>query len=418
MENVDQDAVLRARTLLLGSARLSTRQEVEAYRVLAQVSPRAYLPKLAEALVSHGYDASAEVRLALHAEAAEAARRIDPDAPNRTKQLHRALEAYEHSLFRAGLRAEGRAVCEEMAEAGRYGFERGQVESRWYGHGRLATVLAEEGRHREAAEMHGRMVRSAGAGVADWNVIEWAAELGAAGLHEEAVAAFALVVDDRRREATEDRTPLGSLAWDLVHHTRLLETAGRGAEAAATRRETLELLARLARTGESRSWSNILAWWATLFVLSGRPAEPAPSPDAPVPPFGTESHQWSPDTRQAYFDAVPALEAEAARLSRAGRLAELCAVHRRLTLRSALRAARRSYLIEEPLRPLFDEGVALARRLPGGHPALPQALTDRAMFLVAAERYGEAYADFAEAVPLLDGPAPPVSVISHPTSRK
>ncbi|MFE4332092.1 hypothetical protein ACFRQM_22530 [Streptomyces sp. NPDC056831] len=53
-ENVDQDAVLRARTMLLGSGGLSVEQEIEAYRVLAGVSPLTYLPKLSEALVGDG----------------------------------------------------------------------------------------------------------------------------------------------------------------------------------------------------------------------------------------------------------------------------------------------------------------------------------------------------------------------------
>ncbi|MFJ1969545.1 hypothetical protein ACIO93_12830 [Streptomyces sp. NPDC087903] len=60
------------------------------------------------------------------------------------------------------------------------------------------------------------------------------------------------------------------------------------------------------------------------------------------------------------------------------------------------------------MRPLFDEGVSLARR-PGevfgaddGRPALATALTDRSMFLVAAKRYGEAYDDFRQATALLD----------------
>lgn len=52
------------------------------------------------------------------------------------------------------------------------------------------------------------------------------------------------------------------------------------------------------------------------------------------------------------------------------------------------------------LRPLFDQGVALARRLPTAPGTLAETLTDRAMFLVAAQRYEEAHADFAAAVEL------------------
>ncbi|MFI2458023.1 hypothetical protein [Streptomyces sp. NPDC019539] len=53
-------------------------------------------------------------------------------------------------------------------------------------------------------------------------------------------------------------------------------------------------------------------------------------------------------------------------------------------------------------RPYFDEGVALGRRLPDDPARLARALTDRAMFLVAARTFEPAHADFAEAVALLD----------------
>ncbi|MEV7671934.1 hypothetical protein [Streptomyces sp. NPDC088752] len=104
--------------------------------------------------------------------------------------------------------------------------------------------------------------------------------------------------------------------------------------------------------------------------------------------------------RKAYFDAIPVLEAEAARPAGEGHPAGPTTAHHRLTARSALLRESRTHLIEEPLRPLFDEEVALARR---SARELPRALTDRAMFLIAVKRYGEARADFAEAVGLLDG---------------
>ncbi|QIY93021.1 hypothetical protein HEP87_00705 [Streptomyces sp. S1D4-11] len=78
-DKVDQDAVLRARTMLLGSGRLSLGQQVEAYRVLSAVGPLTYLPKLTEALLSYGYAPEVrdqpEVQLARHAEAAVTASR-------------------------------------------------------------------------------------------------------------------------------------------------------------------------------------------------------------------------------------------------------------------------------------------------------------------------------------------------------
>ncbi|KOX25701.1 MULTISPECIES: hypothetical protein [unclassified Streptomyces] len=402
-QNIDQDAVLRARTMLLGSGRLGLAQEVEAYRVLARVSPAAYLPKLAGALGRYGDEVGRrrgpERELVLYAEAVDAARRIGADHPRRTDLLLGALRDYERTLFELGRRAEGRAVCEEMAEAGRLGFERGQAAYPERGSGRLAVVLAEEGRHGEAADLR---MRGAGAETEDsfWSAVARAAELEAAGRREEAVAVFTGLVDDTRRETESGSAPLARLVWELVHRSRMLDAAGRHGEAGADRREALAVLDRLAESGEPRNWSDILSWWTTPYALSARTAEPPASPEAPAPAFGTHLHRWSRDTRKAYFDGVPALEAEAARLSAAGRLTELAAVHRRLTVRSALFHENRTHRIEEPLRPLFDEEVALARRSAEG---LPRALTDRAMFLVAAERYQEARADFAEAVGLFGG---------------
>ncbi|WP_432087231.1 hypothetical protein [Streptomyces sp. bgisy095] len=399
-QNIDQDTVLRARTMLLGSGRLGLPQEVEAYRVLAKVSPAAYLPKLVRALISYGYEVGRrrgpERELVLYAEAVDAARRIRADHPRRTDLLLGALRDYERTLFELGRRAEGRAVCEEMAEAGRIAFERGQVA---YGGGRLAIVLAEEGRHGEAADL---LARGAGAEpeVSFWPAVARAAELEAAGRREEAVAVFTGLVDDTRRKTESDSTALAHLVWELVHRSRMLDAAGRHGEAGADRREALAVLDRLAESGEPRSWSNILSFWTTLYALSARTAEPPASPEAPAPAFGTDLHHWSRDVRKAYFDGIPALEAEAARLSAAGHLTELTAVHHRLTVRSALLRESHTHLIEEPLRPLFDEEVALARR---SARELTRTLTDRAMFLIAVKRYGEARADFAEAVGLLDG---------------
>ncbi|MBT2369114.1 hypothetical protein J7E88_28315 [Streptomyces sp. ISL-10] len=80
-------------------------------------------------------------------------------------------------------------------------------------------------------------------------------------------------------------------------------------------------------------------------------------------------------------------------------------VHRRLTIRSAFYWERRTHRILEPLRPLFDEGVALARRLAAadedkGRAVLARALTDRSTLFVAAKRYAEARDDFVEATGL------------------
>ncbi|MFE1551000.1 hypothetical protein [Streptomyces sp. NPDC058718] len=390
----DEDAVLRARVALLGSRRLTIREEVEAYRVLAEVSPQAYLPKLVQVLVDCSYSlGNAELRPALYAEAVAAARRFDAEVPNRDKLLRQALHSHELALFAVGRRAEGRAVCEELARTAPYG--------------RLALVLAEEGRHAEAAELYGRHVTPGAPDVSDWTLIEWAAELDAAGRHEEALEVFGGLVDDTRHRAAEDRTPLASSVWKLNHYAGMLRAAGHRREEAAARREALALLARLAQGGEPASWGNIRATWVTLLVLSGRPAEPAATPESPLPPFGAYTfHGWSPDTREAYFGSVPALEGEVVALRESGDLPGLVAAHRRLTVRRALHRETRGFRDEESLRPVFDEGVALARRLPASPGTLVQALTDRSMFLAAVERYAEAHADFVEAFALLDGGTP------------
>ncbi|WP_327675516.1 hypothetical protein [Kitasatospora sp. NBC_00458] len=436
--NIDQDAVLRARTMLLGTDQPSLGQQVGAYRVLAEANPSVHLPRLVRALLRSGWATELrdrpDLRLPLFAEAAAAARRIDAADPARTRLLVDALSGYQHQLYAAGRRSEGFAVCREMAEAGRSGFERGQVESPVHGHGRLAAVLAEEGRHAEAAAILGRVGRNRRSDDAQddtfsahfWRVVAWSAELDAAGLHGEALDAFAALVDDTRAEHRVDGTASAVLAWTLVRHAEMLDAAGRGPEAGTARSEALDLLTGLADSGEPVSWSNINAWWAVLLSLSGRHAEPAGTADAPAPPFG-QDEDWSPDVRQVYSEGLPALEASVGELTArtaahtgadgsgsCQHLAELVAVQRRLTIRTAVLRERRCYILE-PLHTLFDEGVALARRLsataeaadragaaaPGGRAALGRALTDRAMFRVAAKQYREARDDFREAVGLL-----------------
>ncbi|WP_329620411.1 hypothetical protein OG357_07585 [Streptomyces sp. NBC_01255] len=408
-ENVDQDAVLRARTMLLGSGRLSLSQEVEAYRVLAKVSPAAYLPKLGSALVSYGYEVGdrggQELRLALHAEAVDTGRRIDAHEPQRTAVLCQALDAYQHTLFTVGRRAEAFTVCEEITEVRRLGLERGHGEGFTYVHERLRKVLAEEGRHAEAADICGSDTASRGSKLCHSDMVEWAAELNAAGRHDEALTVFTELVDDTRRKAEADALPIAHLVWQLVHRSEMLDVAGRREEARADRQEALMTLARLAEQGESHG--NSLTSWSTLFALSGRAAEPGASRDTPMPPFGADHHHWSPDTMESYLAAIPALKMEVAELTAAGHRPEAVAAHHRLTRRTAIGQRGHHYRFEEKLRPLFDEGVALARRMPEAPGASARALTDRSMFLVAAKRCDEAHADFAEAVALLDGMVPP-----------
>ncbi|MFD6230254.1 hypothetical protein ACFWFZ_25790 [Streptomyces sp. NPDC060232] len=388
MGKINHDAVLRARVLLLGSGQPSLREEVDAYRVLAEVSPKAYLPKLVDALLLTSYRCRhPKVELALTTEAVGAARSIEADVPTRAERLCRALDAYQRVLLALGRRAEGRAVCEELAAAGRSG--------------RLACVLAEEGRFQEAAELNEKAARNGTSEPSFWAMVEWAANLEGAGRHDAASAVFRELLDRTRREAAEQGTALAILTWELVHHSRMREAAGHGADAAAIRHEALAVLEELATKGEPKNWSCILGWWVTLFTLSGRGDEPAASADSPMLPFGTDLDRWSA-TRDAFLDTLPALEAEAEGLREAGRLPELVDVQRRISIRAAVSEGTRPYRFEERFKPCFDEGVALARRLSDDPARLARALTDRSMYLVAARTFEPAYADFAEAVTLLD----------------
>ncbi|MQY13349.1 hypothetical protein SRB5_34950 [Streptomyces sp. RB5] len=393
-EEVDQDDLLHARLQLLASGRKDPRDLLPAYRVLARAYPQSFLPRLAKALRSRSYDREFETRpdivLSLRAEAADAARRIDPTEPRRAALLIDVLSSYQFALFQQGHRTEGKAVCEEMAAAGRLGHTLGQVKHPAYGHDRLAAVLAEEGRHGESAALRAELASSGG----DWQLIAWSAELDAAGRPEEALSVFARVVSDARSKLTRNETSLAIAFWKLSHYARMLAAAGHPAQAAAARAEALTLTAELASTGERRSWSNIQAWWSTLYILSTRAEEPPATPDAPQPPFGTEGN-WSPDVRHTYLSAIPALTAE---LTEPRPLPTLIAAHRRLTARSTLHCQTRTHLIEAPLTPLFDAYVAAATPSP---PAHATALTDRALFLVAAHQYATAHEDYRKATTLL-----------------
>ncbi len=382
--------MLRARVLLLGSGRLGPEELAGAYRVLAEVSPKVYGPKLVGTLLTlcnHSRDPRVKVELA--AEAVRAARVAEAGAPERVEWLCRALEAYQASLFALGRRAEGRAVCEELAGAGRSG--------------QLATVLAEEGCFGEAAALYEVAARKGAPEDSFWEMVRWAASLEGAGLHDAAAAVFRELLAETRREVTDRGTGPLLLVWALVQFARMREAVGDGASAAVARREALGVLEQLASAtaGEARRWYCSLGWWSTLFVLSGRAVEPAASPESPMPPFGTE-RGWSRDVREGFLGMLPGLEAEAAELREAERLPELVDVLRRISIRAAVRDGDHHYRFEERFAPRFDEGVTLARRLPDDPARLARALTDRSMFLVAARSFDRAHADLAETAALLD----------------
>ncbi|MER5934707.1 hypothetical protein [Streptomyces sp. NPDC002054] len=117
-ENINHDAVLRARVALLGSEALPVRQRVAAYRVLVQVSPLAYLPRLTTALVDFSTQEFAHepvTALALRAEAVAAARLMCTMEPERSPLLVHALDHYRKQLGLMNRHTEVRAVDEEIA---------------------------------------------------------------------------------------------------------------------------------------------------------------------------------------------------------------------------------------------------------------------------------------------------------------
>ncbi|MFJ9685426.1 hypothetical protein ACIRRX_07045 [Streptomyces bacillaris] len=422
---VDQDDIMRARTMLLGSGRRTPYEEVDAYRVLARVGPAAYLPRLVRALHDLSYERGhgsgrcgcpqagfreqPMARLALLEEAVAAARAVDPAEPGRAQLLHQALDFCQRDLYAMGRRAEGLALRAEMLAVGRaQAAADGDPVSR--GVREWAAGISEEGRCAEAADLLGELVTATlpdgpGEGTLGWLLLEWIGALHDAGRADEALAAFEGLVTMEAAEAAADRGPVACHAHALIGYARMLGAWGRGERAAAVRREARAALTELATTGERRSWSGYQAtFWAVLLSFSGadseRPASDersafgvglasderpafgeAPASDerpasrersgsvVPRPPLGVVPRGWSPDVRQRYFDSRTALREEVDALaSRAaedpdGTSAERIRLHRVLTVRSAVHAEFHTHLFAERTRHLFDEGVQLARGL-------------------------------------------------------
>ncbi|MFF1417177.1 hypothetical protein [Streptomyces sp. NPDC058280] len=417
---VDQDDIMRARNVLLASGRRTPREEVDAYRVLAQVSPAAYLPRLAKALQRLSYDSGSGQRhpacLALREEAVAAARAINPAEPARADLLYEALDTCQRELYTLGRRAEGLAMRAEMLSIGRAQAElSGSPAVR--GLRDWAAGLSEEGRYAEAADALTEWVAAIlpdgpDSGGLAWSLLEWIAALDDADRPGEALAAFETLVSMEAVEAANDRGPMACHLYSLIGYAQLLDTCGRGEQAAAVRQEALALLTELAATGERKSWSGYQAsYWAVLLSCSGADSE-RPTAGGPRPPSGATPMQWSPDAKRRYFDSRITLREEVDALApRAAEdpdrhLAELVRLHRVLTVRSAVYWEHRTHLFAEHVRSLFDDGVGLARRLYQHHPAcgapvLAQVLTDRSTFHTAVGEFGPALDDFRQALSYL-----------------
>ncbi|MFJ6982260.1 MULTISPECIES: hypothetical protein [unclassified Streptomyces] len=434
---VDQDDIIRARNTLLASGRRTPREEVDAYRVLAHVSPASYRPRLVTALQHLSYDATVGRHrpdaLALCEEAVAVARTIDSAEPAREDLLYGALDSCQRRLYAAGRRAEGLALRAEMLAVGRARAARtGDPVVR--GLETWSAGLSEEGRYAEAADamtelMDAFLPVQTEPGTHAWSLLRWIAALDDAGRTDEALGVFARLVAMEATEAAEERGPLACHLYALTGYAQLLATHGRRAQAAAVRQEALAVLTELAATGERRSWSGYQStFWAVLLPRSGAVGEP-PSDGGPLPPSGTTPREWSPDARRRHADSLgPLREAVATFAAHAAeaatetatdssedavtrRLTELIRLQRLLTVRSAVHWEDHHHvLFPDRVRPLFDDGVRLARRLlrhdpATGAPVLAQLLVDRATFRTAAEEFGPALADFREALDHL-GEAP------------
>ncbi|WP_317441899.1 hypothetical protein [Streptomyces collinus] len=414
---VDQDDIVRARNALLGSGRRTAREEVDAYRVLARVSPASYLPPLVRALQRLSYDGSSGTKhpnsLALCEEAVTAARSIDPAEPARADALYGALDSCQRELYSLGRRAEGLTLRAEMAAIGRAEAElsgspviRGLRE--W------AAGLSEEGRYAEAADAMTELVSAMlpmgpREGALAWSLLEWIGALHNAGRSDETLAAFETLVGLEAAEAANDRGSMACHLYSLIGYAGMLDSYGRGGQAALLRQEALALLTELADTGERKVWSGYQeSFWAALLFFSGAESD-QPATGEPRPGSGAAPVPWSPDAQRRYAagrhvlrDAVDTLTVQATE-SPGEHLAELVRSHRAFTVRSIVRAGRHTHLVAERARSLFDDGVGLARRLSQHDPvdgtrALARALIDRSTFHTAAHEYGAALDDFRQAL--------------------
>ncbi|WP_079193516.1 hypothetical protein [Streptomyces sp. CB02488] len=420
LRKVDQDDIVRARNVLLASGRRTPSEEVDAYRVLAHVSPVSYLPLLASALQRLSYDGGSGKRhascLALCEEAVAVARSIDAAEPGRADVLYRALDTFQGELYRVGRHSEGLALRAEMLAMGRAQAEL-SGDPVVKGLHEWAAGLSEEGRYAEAADAMTELVTAMlsyepRSGTLVWSLLEWIAALHDAGRSGEALAAFETLVGTEAAEAADDRRSMAGHLYSLIGYAQMLDAYGRAEQAALARQEALVLLERLADTSERKSWSGYrTSFWAVLLSMSGAESG-RPASDGPHPSSGADPMHWSPRAKQRYFDSRHALREEVDTLAlRAAEdpdrhLAELVRLNRVLTIRSAVYWQSRDHRFAEEAHSLFDDGVSLARRLarhdPGeGKRALARNLIDRSTFHTAAGEFGSALDDFRQALSCL-----------------
>ncbi|MFC9325515.1 hypothetical protein [Kitasatospora sp. NPDC057015] len=119
---MNHDMVLRTRVLLLDEGRLSPMVELRAFRLMASVSPAAYLPKLSRALVASSSGlkrwARPEMWSAFLEEAVAAAERMDVSDPLRAEVLAEAVGAYRQQLALVERQSDAIAVRARTVAAG------------------------------------------------------------------------------------------------------------------------------------------------------------------------------------------------------------------------------------------------------------------------------------------------------------
>ncbi|MFG3253426.1 hypothetical protein [Streptomyces sp. NPDC048172] len=329
--------------------------------------------------MERGYDARHEARLALYEEALGAARALDPADPARVPLLYRVLDHRQRELYLLGRRSEGLATRAEMAA----------VRPAPRGLRTWAAGLADAGRYAEAADVLTEWVaelweEGAESGALAWALLDRIAALDAAGRPGEALAACAELVGLEVERSADSRGAMACHLHALILHAHMLDARGRDSEATGVRREACALLTEIAALGERRAFSTYQsAYWAVVLALTCEDAEA---------PAGMTHKSWVPGTMRRYADGIDALR------ERAGAATDPSTrvrAHRVLTVRSAVREEDRTHLFAERIRPLFDEGVRLARRT-GDYRLLARALTDRAAFRAAAKEFAAALADFRE----------------------
>ncbi|WP_405791269.1 hypothetical protein OG753_33890 [Streptomyces sp. NBC_00029] len=413
----DQDDIVRARNVLLASGYRSPREEVDAYRVLAQVGPASYLPLLAKALQGLSYDTRIgkwhPSALALCEEAVAVARSMDPAEPTRADALYGALNSCQRQLYRVGRRAEGLAMRAEMLAISRAQAELSRTPVAGGLH-EWAAGLSVEGRYAEAADAMTELVAALvphgpSSGGLAWSLLDWIAALHNAGRSGEALAAFETLFSMQDVEAANGRGLSACRLYSLIWYAQMLDMYDRGEQAALVRQEVLALLTELADTGERTTWGSYeAAFWAVLLTFSGAESDRLAS-DGPCTASGAAPLQWSPDGKPGYFDSRHALREEVDALAPRAtadpdrHLAELVRLHRALTIRSAVYWQNRTHMFGEEVRSLFDDGVDLARRLfrhdpAGGARTLARILIDRSTFRIADCEFGPALDDFRQAL--------------------